>query len=41
MYVVPKDGMNSLLCGPCTAAYTAKRKDLYGNTQFWKDTKAT
>lgn len=41
MYVVPKDGMNQLLCLPCTLAYCRKRPDLYKNTKFWTELEAT
>ncbi len=36
MYVVPKDGINQLLCRSCTSAYVRKRKDVYGDTEFGK-----
>jgi hypothetical protein len=41
MYVVPKDGIQQLLCESCVLPYAAKRQDIYGNTQFSKDQKLT
>jgi hypothetical protein len=40
MYVVPKDGINQMLCHSCTLAYAAKRPDLYKNTKFWTELEA-
>jgi len=36
IYVVPKDGIYQLLCEACVRPYTAKRTDLYGNTEYSK-----
>jgi acetone carboxylase gamma subunit len=36
IYVVPKDGILQMLCERCAAPYTAKRKDLYRDTEYGK-----
>ena len=34
MALVVKDGIYQILCQPCAEAYAAKRRDLYGPTEF-------
>jgi hypothetical protein len=34
MYVVPKDGIYQVLCKRCCDSYVARRRDVYGATQF-------
>jgi len=34
MYVHMKDGLYQVLCRMCSDAYTVKRRDLYGATEF-------
>jgi hypothetical protein len=38
VYVVPKDGMQQVLCRVCVAKYLPKRADLYKGTQFGSET---
>lgn len=35
MFVHFKDGVYQLLCPQCSVSYTAKRKDLYGDTPWF------
>jgi hypothetical protein len=37
MYVVPKDGIQQMLCDQCILPYALKRSDIYRDTTFWKD----
>ena len=34
MYVVPKDGCYQVLCKRCCDSYVARRRDVYGATEF-------
>jgi len=34
LYVVPRDGIYQLLCGPCVRPYTAQRADLFRGTAY-------
>lgn len=34
IYIVPKDGIQALLCEDCVRPYTAKRADIYRGTKY-------
>jgi hypothetical protein len=34
IFIVPKDGINQMLCAQCKDAYVLLRSDLYRNTKF-------
>lgn len=41
MYIVPKDGINAMLCERCAIPYTRKRMDLYRDTEYGEQLERT